>query len=363
MALAPVTITPTKPLVPSHIKGLLWLDLLYKSTSLLAETTYVWNPRAANLTAQTAAYWAYVDRAAPQTDWANCPEWMLGELYQRSHLEPADPAALLPYLERVEADGWVHPCSRRVIELWSRQLRLLNVMDPGLAHDRPLTLSTVDTLEMLREHSLLIDHRRFGGPAYLDGTRWGLPLRQVVTDSGHVNYLVPILRDLIPLVGRHDRIVLIFDRELSPDYVLLDRVLTTMGATVSRLALGRVPLDGVVRSTRYGGWEGRTLTDLAEGCLEHVDLATYRLGMRIYFIAVHSRGSSGTFRPDLLRRSLERASRLLSTTQRSQPDDGMALLRRMTTMTGYVDPYRLTTTLLGRTQPAATGKLARTLYL
>src|SRR5688572_13562473 len=48
--LAPVTITPTKPLTLSHAKGLLWLDVMYRATREVAPTTYEWNPRVANLT-------------------------------------------------------------------------------------------------------------------------------------------------------------------------------------------------------------------------------------------------------------------------------------------------------------------------
>ena len=72
LALAPVTITPTKPLTPTHVKGLLSVDLIYKSTSALTEITYVWNARAANLTAQTVAFWAYVDRVAPAGGSSTC---------------------------------------------------------------------------------------------------------------------------------------------------------------------------------------------------------------------------------------------------------------------------------------------------
>ncbi len=50
---APVTVTPTKPLNPSHLKGLLWVDALYKATTLVAEVDYRYSLTTYNVTAQT----------------------------------------------------------------------------------------------------------------------------------------------------------------------------------------------------------------------------------------------------------------------------------------------------------------------
>jgi hypothetical protein len=364
LALAPVTVTPTKPLTPTHVKGFLWLDVLHKSTRGLAETTYLWNPRAANLTAQTVAFWAYIDRTAGDVDWSGCSERELGELYVRSHTESGPPefAMLRPYLEQVEKHGWIHPASRRLIDLWRAELRLLGVDDPGLAANRRFDLSAGETLGLLAERGLVLDHRRFGGPVYLDGTRWGLPLRQLVGEDGHMNYLLPVIRQLIPLIDHRDRFLLVFDQELTPDHVLLDRILSAFGAKVTRLALGRVPLGGVVRSSRYGGWEGTTLTELSRVCLEHVDLTTYRLGMRIYFIAVLARGAACSFRPDLLRRSLRRAGRILKSGYAGDDDCG-EFLRRLAKDRGYVDPYRLTSLLLTRKRPVPVERIVRSVYV
>lgn len=375
LALAPVTITPTKPLTPTHIKGLLWLDVLGKSCREIADTTCIWNPRMSNLSAQTLTFWAYLDDVVGPVDWSRYTETQLGELYVESHRAGRGrPNAdrLRGYLDRVEVDGWVHPASRRLVDLWREQLDLVNVADPGLAGVRPLGLPAEAALERLAARDLIIDHRRYGGPAYLDGTAYGLPLRQLIGEDGLSNYLLPVLRDLIPVIGRRDRIVLVHDPELGQDYLLLDRVLTTLGARVSRLALRRVALDGVVRSSRFGGWQGRTLADLAAACLEHVDLATYRLGMRLYFIAVLERDAPQSFRPDLLRRSLRRARRLLDT-YGAAAGDGAAdgtdeetdagfrdFLAGLVGAGGYVDPYRLTTSLFDRHRPALAGRLIRT---
>jgi len=41
--LAPIAITPTKPLTPSHVKALLWLDTLYKATARVHDVAYLYN--------------------------------------------------------------------------------------------------------------------------------------------------------------------------------------------------------------------------------------------------------------------------------------------------------------------------------
>ncbi|NUT35966.1 MAG: hypothetical protein HOV79_23165 [Hamadaea sp.] len=362
LALAPVTITPTKPLTPTHVKGLLWLDVIHKSTREIRRVTYVWNPRMSTLTAQTAAFWEFLDRVVGDVDWSACTEPVLGELYVRSHTEGTRPSgnALQPYFERVEKEGWIHPASLRLLDLWHEQLGLLNVADPGLRSTAELALTGGDVLDVLREHQLTIDHRGIGGPVYLDGTIWGLPVRQIVDEDGIANYLVPVLRELIEVGARHQRVVLVYDQELMQDYVLLDKVLTALGVAVTRLALGRVPIDGVVASSRHGGWEGKTLSDLSNACLEHVDVPTYRLGMRIYFIAMLERGCAKSFQPDLLRRSMHRAQRILG--EHGDPDDSgesHAFLRRLATHDGgYVDPYRLTTALLDRRRKVPADLLA-----
>ncbi|MGH2954043.1 MAG: hypothetical protein ACRDK9_08490 [Solirubrobacterales bacterium] len=366
LALAPVTITPTKPLTPSHVKGLLWLDVMRKGTSELVETAYVWNSRTPCLSAQTLAFWEYLDRTVGEAAWDRCTERELGELYVRCHAQAEPPGfdALRPYLDRVEAEGWTHPASRRLIDLWLEQLGLLAIEDPGMAVDRAPGLSAADALDLLDERGLLVDHRRFGGPAYVDGARWGLPLRQLVGEDGHANYVLAVLRELIPLIGRHDRFLLAFDEELAEDYVLIDRVLCELGASVSRLALGRVPIDGAIRSSRHGGWEGHTLADLSRLCLEQFDLPAYRLGMRIYFIAILKRSSPQSFRPELLRRSLLRAQRIIETPgSGSGDDDYLAFLRDKLADGGYVDPHRLTTSLLDRHRRVPTERLVRSVFL
>ncbi|KUN61406.1 hypothetical protein AQJ46_36775 [Streptomyces canus] len=358
LVVAPVTITPTKPLTPTHVKGLLWTDVLVKASARVGGVRLVWNNRMATVTTQATAFWHHLDLTEPDTDWSRESDIRIGERYVRFHAErrdtdlrDTDRRALGDYLTRADREGWIHPAGRRMLDLWRAQLDQLGVADLGLAADRPLTTTAQTMLDALADRGLLVDHRRFGGPVHLDGPRWGLPLRRLIGGDGHPNYLLPILRELVPLIRPGRLFLLVHDDDIAADYLLLDRVLTEFGARTARLPLSRVPVGGAPRSSRYGGWQGTTLGDLAatEGT---ADRAAYRLGMRLYFTGTLHRRSAQPFRMPLLRRCVGRAARLLGQT----PADGTsgsapslaATLSLLRTQQGYVDPYRLTAALLGR---------------
>ncbi|MFJ8630161.1 hypothetical protein [Streptomyces sp. NPDC093568] len=366
LVVAPVTITPTKPLTPTHVKGLLWTDVLVKASARVSGVRLVWNNRMATVTTQSTAFWHHLDLTEPDTDWSSESDTRIGERYIRFHAErrETDPRAVADYLTRADEDGWIHPCGRRMLDLWSAQLGRLGVGDLGLDADRPLATTAKTMVAALAERGLLIDHRRFGGPVHLDGPRWGLPLRQLVGGDGQPNYLLPILRELVPMI-RPDRLfLLVHDDGIAADYLLLDRVLTEFGARTARLPLSRVPVGDVQRSSRYGGWQGATLGDLA-ATSGTADLAAYRLGMRLYFAGTLHRRSTQPFRMHLLRRCVGRAARLLG----EMPAGGAggpgrhlaATLSRLRAQQGYVDPYRLTASLLGKRSGAPAPEL-RAIY-
>jgi hypothetical protein len=121
-----------------------------------------------------------------------------------------------------------------------------------------------------------------------------------------------------------------------------------------------VAIAGVVQSSRHGGWQGITLERLARGCLEHVDLPTYRLGMRLYFVGVLKRAGSESFDPDLLRRCLERAGRILRFVESDEPCE--PFLKDLTRTRGYVDAHRLTTLLLTRKRAVPVAQLVQEIY-
>lgn len=367
LLLAPIVVTPTKALTPSHLKGLLWLDVLFKSTSRLCDVTYLWNLRPYHVTAQTLEYWEYLDRTiGSEVNYTSMGEVELSEHYIRLHRDRQQGsfAALTPYLEAIESEGYVHPASRRLIELWQGHLRRLGLYDPGLANNERPDLSAEDVVELLAERSLCIDHRRYGGPLLLDATAHGLALRRAGTPDGQMNYLICALRQLLPLVGHYDRILLVCDEELDADYLLLDRILTAFGAHVSRLSLGRVSIDGSIRSSRWGGWQDYTIDALSQLALQQFDMATLRLGLRLYFIAVLGRASRQPLRLEVLRKQLQRARRILAS--HAPPPSGEAvldLLERSRVDGCHVDPYRLTVSLLDRHRNAPNGALLDAVYV
>ncbi|GAA5039857.1 hypothetical protein HNP84_005253 [Thermocatellispora tengchongensis] len=370
LLIAPVTITATKPLLPTHIKGFLWVDVLLRATRAIGgEAECLWNPRTPNLTGQTIQFWDYLDRELGDVDYEGLSADEIGKLYVECHASGrARPLKeLRPLAERVEREGWTHPAGLRMSRDWARHLTLLGVRNPDLLTDRPQGLPIDEVVELLARRRLCLDHRRYGGPVYLDGTRWGMPLRTVMGADGHANYVLVALRDVISHAPGHDRVLLVHDEEAAHDFALIERVLRELGTPASRLALGRVPLGGTPRSSRHrssrhGGWEGFTIERIAALCLDRFDETAYRLGMRLYFIAMLKRTAGEPLRLDLLRRALLRAERLVRAAGDAAPG-GPGVLRRYATPAGWVSPYRLTDALFARRDNPARGDLLRSIYL
>ncbi|MFD0688729.1 hypothetical protein [Actinomadura fibrosa] len=362
--LAPVTVTPTKPLSPSHLKGLLWTDVMYRATAHLGQVTYRCSQTALHLTEQTLGFWEYLDRVLGDTGYRDRSEQDIGELYVRYREEGRDvPAeALRPYAEAAERYGWVHPASRRVLELWTAHYARLGMHDPGLTLHQPPGFTLEEMLAWLDARGLCLDLRGSGGPVYLDPTRHGMPLRRLVSPDGRPNLLACALRDLLPLAASHDEVVLLHDTDLEPDYRLLARVLAHAGPQVRRVALGRVPIDGRVRTARQGDWRGRSAGDLLDALGTPPTPrgeALLRLAMRLYFIGSLGPGGRRSFQLEELRSRVGRAGRLLDA---PPGDDDVAgfLARHREGL--HVDPYRLTAGLLARHRPVPAGALVPAVY-
>ncbi|MEU6094324.1 hypothetical protein [Streptomyces sp. NPDC047079] len=365
--LAPITVTPSKPLTPSHLKGLLWTDVMFRATAQLADVTYRYSPTVYHLTEQTLGFWEFLDRTEGDVDYGALSEGEIGDLYVRFRAEGTPPSArdLRPYAEAVEHAGFVHPASLRVLQLWSGHYERLGLHDPGLLAVRPPGFELEEMIEDVVAAGLGLDQRNEGGPVYLDTTRFGLPLRQIVTADGRPNYLACALRELLPLAPRYDEVVMLYDRELDPDYQLLERVLSGKGVTVHRVPIGRVPINGRITSARYGGWHDHTVDALLRSLCDGHDPAVLRLGMRLYFIATLGPGQQESFRYDLLRKSLARAERLISRAQETPQPAGLmpALLERHRRGHTHIDPYRLTSSLLGRSRRPPANDLLTTVFL
>jgi hypothetical protein len=351
---APVTVTPTKPLAPSHLKGLFWADVVHRATRALADVTHRSSHTAFHPCEQTVGFWEYLDRALGDTDYSGMSEDEIGELYvrYRGDGDRAPFAACVPYLDAIEQHGWVHPASARLLELRAGQYRRLGLHDPGLTAHQPPAIGLDAAIDRLHALGVCLDLRADGGPVYLDMTREGIPLRQIVGPDGRPNYLACALRDLLPLAAGYDEVVLLHDRDLAADYQLLQRVLSRLGPPVRRVSLGRVPIDGLIASARHGGWQRHTARALLAELGSRHDLPALRLGMRLYFIGVLGPGDHDSFRPDLLERHLVRAAKLLDSAADTGCDAVSGwLAAHRDTRTGdqlHIDAYRLTAGLLGR---------------
>lgn len=344
---APVTITPTKPLSPSHLKGLFWTDVLVRATAMLADVTYRYSQTTYHPCEQTLAFWEYLDRVVGDTDYSTCGEEEIGELYVRFRADGERPPfdACRPYLEAVERQGWTHPASARVLELWSAHYARLGLHDPGLLEHQPPGLTLDEAIDRLSAMRMCLDLRAISGPVYLDATRDGLPLRLIVAPDGRPNYLACALRELLVLAPSHDDVVLLYDRGLEADYLLLERVLSRLGASTHRVPLGRVPIDGRIRSGRDGDWRGHHAGVLLSGLAGH-DEDAVRLGLRLYFIAMLGPGDQTSFRLDLVERWVRRAGRMLSAEAGAGAPSPAGYLAGQWQDEPFVDPYRLTSGLL-----------------
>ncbi|KLL10669.1 hypothetical protein BL254_13065 [Protofrankia sp. BMG5.30] len=374
--LAPVTVTPTKPLTPSHLKFLLWIDVMYRATVPLADVILRCSHTTYHQTEQTLGFWEYLDRTRGDDDYAAMSEVDVGELYVAYRADGRRPTAeaLRPYADAAE-HGWVHPASVRVLRAWQTQYRILGMHDPGLLAHVPPGADLATVLDRLAELGVLVDLRAHGGPVHLDLTRFGQPLRQIIAADGRPNYLACALRELLPLAGDHDEIVLAHDPELDADYRLLSHVLEMAGATVRRYTIGRVPIDGVLSSARQGDWRGHdAATLLASLSTDHTPDAV-RLGFRLYFIAVLGPGPEQSLREDLLRHCVARAERLCENSGGPAPGHGVEpagppgrselieLLEQHRGRHLYIDPYRLTSHAFGRRRPAPARQLLSEAYL
>lgn len=364
--LAPVTVGPTKPLVPSHLKVLLAMDLLHRATATFADVTHVYHPLAHAGSRQVAGFWEYLDRRHPGLDYRHRTEEELGELYgEFQRAEPVPYAALEPVVRRAEA-GWAHPATARLLDLWEGHYRTLGLLDPALGRTGPDRMPAAELIDLLVRNDLCVDGRPFGAPVYLDATAAGLPLRLMVGPDGQANYLLSTLRELVPQLAGHDHVVLAHDPEIRADYRTIAHVLTALGGEVSRIEFTRVPLDGVARSTRFGGWRDYTVGALAGPLVAEYGARAFALGMRLYLIAGQSRTTPESFSARHLRRWVHRADRMLTEHgDRPAPPaehgdrpapadcgagprptgDGLAALAGRQP---YLDPYRLVATLLSR---------------
>lgn len=357
---APITISPTKPLTPTHLNYLLSIDMLSRATAVIADVTCVYDHLAFADGHQTVAFWEYLDRVWPGADFGDAEERWIGELYKCHHAEPipAPAARLRPYIERVRGQRWMHPSALRVLDIWESHYQTLNLAGPHTAGPMPPRLADGVLIDELLARDLCIDGRPLAAQVYLDLTAQGIPLRALVSPDGQANYLVCVLGQLIPLASDYDLTVLMYDRAMRDDYVMIERVLRAFGASTARVEVSRVPIGGVAVSSRHGGWEDYLLPEVRAAA--NGDDAAFQLGARLYLNAVFGRGSQSSFLLTELRRWVARARRLLDAP--AAGCDQAEFLRGLAREAGYVDPYRLTSRLLSKDPAVPVRTLIESVY-
>jgi hypothetical protein len=351
-------VSPTKPLTPTHVKYLLSLDMIYRATAAFADIEVAYHHGAYAGSRQVSGFWEYLERCHPGLDAGVLSEEDIGRLYVAHHRGEAVPfASILPMVRRAEA-GWVHPVSARLLDLWEEHYRRLGMADPRLGRGRAESASADEVIDLMVRHSVCVDGRPLGAPVYLDATRKGLPLRPVLSEEGQSNYLLYLLRELVPVLHRYDLVVLAHDIELRSDYRTVAHILETLGSRVVRFEVPRVPLDGATRSARAGGWENYTLGAFQGPLIDEHGLGAFRLGLRLYLVAGLGRTAAQSFSLRQLERWVRRAARLL-TVHGDGGDVAAPYLSRLTGRLGYADPYRVATQLLNSDRDVPVADLLR----
>lgn len=318
---APVGITPTKPLTPSHLKGVLQLDFMHRFEGLFTPGTIWHNRRPWDISLQTIRFWDYLDREHSGVDFSTMGEGDIGALYIDCHRSGGLPAAdrVAAYAGRIEAEGYVHPASHRILTLWGEVFATLGLAQDALFHSAPFGLDQEAVLARLRAQDIVLDQRHFGGGIYLDLTDEGRPLRVLVSEDGLPNYILAILRDLLDCAPRYDHVCLYHDANIQRDYEALARVLERLGMRCRRIGFMRVPIDGQVLSAKQGGWEQYTGARLLKRVASGASEAEIRLGFRLYFLHELGLRQPDSYSDAGLGECLEHARRLLAVHEPAPP--------------------------------------------
>ncbi|MGN6151762.1 MAG: hypothetical protein ACTHOH_07080 [Lysobacteraceae bacterium] len=339
---APVGITPTKPLTPSHLKGVLMLDAMHRIEGLFAPGTLWHNRRPWDISLQTIRFWDHLDRECAGTDFSTMGEGDIGALYIACHRAGALPTAerVAAYARRIEADGYVHPASQRILDLWGDVFDTLGLPRDALVHSAPFALDAEAVLARLAAHGMLLDQRGFGGGVYLDLTDEGRPLRVLMSEHGLPNYLLAILRDLLDQAPRHDTLCLYHDTGIQRDYETLSRLFERLGLRCRRVGFTRVPVEGLVLSAKQGGWAQHTGARLLSRVAGGASVAEIRLGFRLYFLHALGLRQPDDYSDAGLAACLERARRILATHVPAPPTDAdRQALRALVKRDGSANVY------------------------
>ncbi|MEZ4287592.1 MAG: hypothetical protein R3A47_05505 [Polyangiales bacterium] len=353
---------PNKALSLSHLKGLLWADVLYRATSEVHRVSLCRNQRVFDSAQQVLNFWAYIDAHHRTSDFRSWTESDISNAYVQMHTTQFTITAVerAAYRERVEHDCWEHPVSTRLRSIWASQAKRLGLRFSPNPSDDLDCISIGAVVQKLKNANACLDMRADGGPLYLDFTDEGIPLRQLISTDGESNYVMCALRAILSEYGseshadRVDLVVLGYDREASADYLCIERLLGRLGIATKRLEMHRVPIEGKTLSARFGFREHYSVDALFDRMNAFADDESIRLGLRLYFVAHLGRVSSENFEETKLVSFIQRAQRILNDDVSNSTSESVAesveTLKSLSKKTGYVDPYRATSSLFDRGQ-------------
>lgn len=311
----PIGITPTKPLTPTHVKGLLHFDALTRLHRVVEPIQVVHNRRVWDLSLQTARFWTYLDRHHHQVDFSALSELQVGKLYVDFSREGTEVAIadLEAMLARIESQGYVHPSAWSVLYGWESHLRRIGLDTGILTESHALEVSTAAVLSTLSAFGELIDQRDFGG-GVLWASRTGQgTTRTLISEMGIPNYVVALLRQIHTLTQGTETVHLFYDLSVERDFMLIEDYLKSFGLRVNRIGFPRMTSNGQSLSFRAGGgvvtlgeMMSRYDGDYSDRCIA--------LGLRLYFLYMSGLRKSFDFSWERLDEALRMARTLLDTT-------------------------------------------------
>ena len=281
----PIHIAPTKPLTPTHIRHLLYVDCLYRGLQAKGiDVIYPYNRLRMDVTPQVLKLEQYIE--SKQLAVSNAEE--VGNVYvQMTNESYALSQGKITEMRKEREDSLSgNSYYKAILPEWVEQHSFLRMYNPGLTQAVPFDISLEEVIEKLKEISMVLDSRKQGENVYIDLTDEGIKLRHFCSSVlSDYNYLGTMLRELLALRKNGDVFVFVFDDELLGDFFILQRVLERLGHKVYKIQTNRILLEGKALSSRHGGWEkyslGRVLSFLQDKGYTQDEIA---LGLRLYYL-------------------------------------------------------------------------------
>jgi len=309
--LFPVQIDPTKPLNPSHIRHLLYVDFLYKMRKACnVDVDYLYNRLAFDVDNQVIKLGEYL-RGRENSDLSDGISVGKAYIEMSSRNYSISEERMQTRRQELESSLAGHEYYKYILPEWKSQYKLLGMYDPGLYTPEKFLITHEELLRELKKLDVVLDARSSDGNIYLDFSNYGLRLRKI--SSANVfgyNYMFIALRRLVPVVNPGDMMELVFDPECTSDFLTIGRVLEKLGCTVICRPTARVAIQGKVASARKGGWEGHTLTDIVRQFEPRYTPEIISLGLRLYLLVYNSQKVVLNFSYDELQKSINKAVRI-----------------------------------------------------